>query len=129
MLRQVFLPVIFVCCWAIESSSAGLVGLPEIPTFSADDTLIIRRNEALAALTETDPWLVRRALDAMATAPAVSSRSADTPSNNKGKRKSGYEQPPQPQRNPDLDSFSRTSPEAAHDLFLLIKQARRPLNQ
>jgi hypothetical protein len=89
------------------------------PEFSSADQALIRRNAALEQLVRRDPVLVRRALDAIAaskaeTLPSYSDRSAKLPR---------PEPAPDPVHNPDLDQLGRSSPEAAHDLFQLIKKA------
>jgi hypothetical protein len=87
------------------------------PLFTASEHAIIDRNAALAALVGRDPGLVRCVLDAIAAAGA--SRSGA------GTKQRKYERAPDPARNPDLDYLGRSSPEAAHDLFQLIKRASR----
>ena len=87
------------------------------PSFSENEQQIIGRNAALSALVGSDPWLVRRVLDAIET--AGMSRSGGV-----GQcQPDQCEQPPDPKNNPDLEYLGRTSPEAAHDLFQLIKRA------
>jgi hypothetical protein len=89
------------------------------PTFTAAEQTVIDRNAALATLVGSDPWLVRRVLDAIAA--ADTSPPADA--NARDGRHTRVEPAPDPARNPDLDHLGRSSPEAAHDLFQLIKQA------
>ena len=77
---------------------------PAPPVFSAQDMAVINRNDTLKKALPDDPWLVRHLLDDMGrqTAPALA--------------------PPDgldPVKNPDL----RSSPEAAYDLFQLLKRA------
>jgi len=139
------LAMTFACCCGLCGTLAQGAKDPNVPAFSAEDQVIIKRNAALGALMDRDPWLVRRALDILANAPAISGRSGEVPAdgfgtkeavvkqggnkqgtNKQGKRKS-TETVPDPKHNPDLDEFSRASPEAAHDLFQLIKLAK-PVN-
>jgi hypothetical protein len=87
------------------------------PAFSAQEQAVIRRNSALNDLLPRDPVLVRKVLDAIAFANTGGARSND------GSKPRKPERPPNPKSNPDLESFGRASPEAAHDLFLLIKKA------
>jgi hypothetical protein len=103
---------------AVEGRArADMVGFPDAPpAFNAKEAQFIARNATLRSLKDSDPWLVRRALDAIAKVPA----NADT------------SQPP-PDRNsdPDLDRLKaspdldvlRTSPEALNDLFQVFKAA------
>ncbi len=87
------------------------------PEFTAADRVIIDRNTALGALVNRDPWLVRRVLDAIAKA-------ATKPAADEFERSTPRREPaPNPAQNPDLDNLGRSSPEAAHDLFQLIKRA------
>jgi hypothetical protein len=87
------------------------------PAFSAAEQAVIRRNSALHALLPRDPLLVRRVLDAIASANTGGARSND------GGKPRKPERPPNPKSNPDLENLGRASPEAAHDLFQLIKKA------
>jgi hypothetical protein len=134
MWKKMVLAMTIACCCGFGGSHAQVPGGTNAPSFSIEDQRIIKRNPALASLVQRNPWLVRRALDTLASVPLVSGRSADLPAiqqgagKQKGKRKSDAEPGLDLKRNPDLDEFSRTSPEAAHDLFQLIKRAGRPVN-
>ena len=89
---------------------ADLVGHPDAPpTFDAKDAQIIERNATLRELKDTDPWLVRRTLDALAKTPAAATASQRPGSNDP---------------DPDLDRL-RTSPEALNDLFQVFKAAAK----
>lgn len=101
-----------------DPALADLRHAEALPAFSASEQAIIHRNAALSALVGTDPWLVRRVLDAITVAGA--SRSGGDAERTPPRQ---YERPPEPARNPDLDYLGRSSPEAAHDLFQLIKRA------
>ena len=94
---------------AVEGSArADLIGHPNAPpAFDAKDTQVIERNATLRSLKETDPWLVRRALDALAQAPAPANAT-----------------PAAGDPDPDLDRL-RTSPEALNDLFQVFKAASK----
>jgi hypothetical protein len=87
------------------------------PAFSAEEQAVIRRNSALNDLLPRDPVLVRNVLDAIAFASTGGARSND------GSKPRKPERPPNPKSNPDLENLGRASPEAAHDLFQLIKKA------
>ncbi len=91
------------------------------PIFSVAEQAIIHRNAALNVLTETDPWLVRRVLDVLAQTDTQQGNARDAIA--PARRDAKQERPPEPERNPDLDYLGRSSPEAAHDLFQLIKRA------
>lgn len=100
---------------ASERAAAGDAAAP----FSTDDRVIIERNAALRQLASRDPRLVRAALDAIATAAQTSGTTTTSM-----ERDAVMSTPkPKPSRNPDLDNLERSSPEAAHDLFQLIKKA------
>jgi hypothetical protein len=95
------------------------------PGFTDSDLVIIHRNAALSAIVDRNPALVRRVLDAIASAQADAMSRAGARSGRDARPKR-YELTPDPARNPDLDQLDRSSPEAAHDLFQLIKQASKP---
>jgi hypothetical protein len=103
------------CLWVSPGLAAPPTGGPR-PEFTAAEETVIHRNSTLERLAQRDPWLVRQVLDAIAKAESegISDR---------GLMKGKYERPPEPGSNPDLDRLSRASPEAAHDLFQLIKKA------
>jgi hypothetical protein len=87
------------------------------PQFSPQERTIIERNADLKGVVGRNPRLVRRVLDAIAAAPAQPVGTGPTD------RGAISPEPPAPSRNPDLDNLERSSPEAAHDLFLLLKKA------
>jgi hypothetical protein len=130
MWTKLVLAMTIACCCGFGASHAQVPR--DTPPFSVEDQRIIKRNAALASLVRRDPWLVRQALDTLAGVPLVSGRNSGLPEiqqgagKQKGQRKPDAEPRLDLKRNPDLDEFSRTSPEAAHDLFQLIKQAGRP---
>lgn len=115
----------FVVLWVAIALPLGSVSAKpsrsvERPVFSLQDHTIIERNAALRRLVNRDPWLLRRVLDAITAADHLSGSAKST-------ERSAItgERHPVPSRNPDLDNLERSSPEAAHDLFLLIKKAGR----
>ena len=91
----------------------------ERPAFTAQDRTVIERNATLKGLVGRDPGLVRRVLDAIAAEPRPSEQVAGAMERDAVLTTP----PPKPSRNPDLDNLERSSPEAAHDLFQLIKKA------
>jgi hypothetical protein len=116
MTRQFRLAVLLILALPIGSAIAQAPS-SSAPQFSAQEQTIIRRNSALNDLLPRDPMLVRKVLDAIAFANTGGARSNDDSKRRKPER------PPNPKSNPDLESFGRASPEAAHDLFQLIKKA------
>ena len=89
------------------------------PRFTLAEEVIIARNDALVELLKIDAWSVRRIVDAMAAAkqrPPARDRQRDL-----GDR-AGDAVRIDPLRNPDLEIFQRASPEAAYDLFQLLKR-------
>ena len=102
-----------------DPAIAELRGVPKgAPDFTTDELLMIWRNLALAEAVKVDPWVVRGLLDSLERPgehEAVSGRTAE---------------PRLPSElfdhkaNPDADRLQRASPEAVHDLFQLIKQAK-----
>jgi hypothetical protein len=98
--------------------------------FTIAEEAIIDRNETLRSLYQTDPAMVRRVLDTLKSRGQSTDRQRDVfgPSA-PGDPGSGPRDPSQaeatfdPATNPDLAIFQRASPEAAHDLFQLLKKA------
>src|ERR1700761_1110392 len=74
--------------------SAELAAEPNLPQFSKTDIERIQRNASLRELYRSNPWLTYRVL------PTIDEK-----------------------RDPDLGQFQRVAPEAAVDLFALIKKA------
>jgi hypothetical protein len=56
-----------------------------LPRFTAEETRTVSRNEVLQALIETDPWLVRDFLDALAQRQAADTTAADAADQAAGK--------------------------------------------
>ncbi|MGY3610117.1 hypothetical protein [Bradyrhizobium sp. Leo121] len=82
-------------------------------SFSKAELSIIDRNQTLQTLMKSHPQAVRQALDLMQQ-------------NRVGSRSTGSEESLQSRDesvvDPDLDELERSNPEAARDLFLLIKR-------
>lgn len=123
--------ILFLACAMSLLAGATLQPASAAPRpFTIAEEAIIERNEALRSIYETDPALVRRVLDALKS-PA---KSRDKQRNVFGPKVPGG-QPPgpidpsepgaefDPATNPDLAILQRGSPEAAHDLFQLLKKA------
>jgi hypothetical protein len=89
------------------------------PFFSAADQQIIKRNATLSQLVKRDPWLVKQVLQAIAAPP----RQAPETGGRQGMTRERGAVAPVSDRDPDLQQLERSSPEAAHDLFQLIKKA------
>lgn len=120
MLRKDLLAIL-VAMLLTEPAVAELQGVrTRDPTFTQAEIVIIGRNAALSQILNTDPWLVRKLLDAAASADQNHTGSppsvADGPSHEDAV-------PVDPNENPDLPQLQRASPEAVHDLFQLLKQA------
>lgn len=103
------------------AGAAGAQAPPGAPPgFSPAEQKVIARNALLRSAVQSDPALVRRALDALAKLDEGQMRAG-------GMIESG--KTAQPKRtttpNPDLDRLERASPEALDDLFQLLKQAGR----
>ena len=104
------------CGLIVGPARAELVSSPNLPPFSAEDQVIIARNETLKAVVQTEPWIVFRVLrDLDAAGPTT--RSFDG--------SSGVLPTPQfdAKKDPDLQLVPRASAEASQDLFALIKKA------
>lgn len=96
--------------------------------FTIAEEAIIERNEALRSVYQTDPALVRRALNAMKSRGPNKDKQRDVfgPGTPVTAGRNAPAQPGEeidPAANPDLAIFQRGSPEAAHDLFQLLKKA------
>jgi len=96
---------------------ADLIPAPALPQFSKADIARIERNATLRELYLHNPWLTYRVL-----------RTIDESSGTT--REAKPSQPPSPatgpfneKRDPDLSELHRVAPEAAVDLFALIKKA------
>jgi hypothetical protein len=99
-------------------ATAQMRALPEgMPSFSSAEVLLINRNDALRALVERSPWAARHVLDVMSQSELGQARSM--PIAPSGPVPETLELPG---RNPDIDRTMRASPEAARDLFQLLKQ-------
>jgi hypothetical protein len=95
--------------------------------FTAADEIIIARNEVMRDLRRTHPQDLRRILDALAFVaakrnddPEFHRRPARRVPQNRNNERPAFD----PERNPDLEIYQRSSAEAAHDLFQLLKQVR-----
>ena len=105
------------------AESANPSGGP--PKFTLAEEIIIARNDALGELAKVDPWSVRKILDAIT---AARQKQPEAPAAERPRDVTGA--PPRAPgviidsaRNPDLEYFQRASPEAAYDLFQLLKRA------
>jgi len=96
--------------------------------FTPADEVVIERNQVLQDLRRVSPRDVRRILDALAF--ASSKRNEDPEFHRKPARRMQRDNNPadrpafDPEKNPDLVVYQRSSPEAAHDLFQLLKQIK-----
>src|SRR5947208_14776736 len=105
----------------LGSRRGACAGESAAPVFTSVEKGIIARNEALSTLVKTDPWTVRKTLDAI----AASSKDRKSPAEAETKRldldDEASESNPavDPERNPDLSRLQRASPEALFDLFQL----------
>jgi hypothetical protein len=113
---------------AILSAALAIAGTTvhgaaqETPRFTLAEERIIARNEALSALLASDPWGVRRIVDAMAAAKQPRGKVKGRKRDMAEPRSGDGTVPFDPLRNPDLVIFQRASPEAAYDLFQLLKR-------
>jgi hypothetical protein len=106
MHRKYFLAVIIMTTLLIGPAGADSTGAP--PSFTPDEQVIIDRNASLRDMSKANPWVARRLLDALQKI---------------GPESKSHQAPPPTGNNPDLDRLERSSPEAALDLFQLLKQA------
>jgi hypothetical protein len=107
----------------IFASAAAHGETQRTPRFTLAEESIIARNDMLSALLAVDPVGVRKIVDAI----VASKQRSSSPKRKRGRT---VDKPPSgdgavvidPARNPDLIVFQRASPEAAYDLFQLLKQ-------
>ena len=89
---------------------AELKGVPaDAPVFTREEMALIDRNKTLSEAAKADPWTVRKLLDAV----KQSQKDKGAPTFPPGGEGSDL----------NLEQTPRASPEAAHDLFQLLKQA------
>jgi len=96
---------------------ADLLPDPALPQFSPSDIARIERNVTLRNLYLHNPWLTYRVLRVIDE--AVETRRDAVP----GQKPPPGSPPFDEKRDPDLGEFQRVAPEAAVDLFALIKKA------
>ena len=104
-----------VCAWTPAASAPQ-----PAPRFTMAEQVIIARNDALTALMPVDPWGVRKIVDALNAVQARPAPGEPAPRRDPQRDVGSVEI--DPQRNPDLAFFQRASPEAAYDLFQLLKR-------
>jgi hypothetical protein len=113
----------------LSSAAAGSRPNKAAPQFTLAEEVIIARNDALSALLRIDPSGVRTVLDAIAAARRLAP--SDKSAKGDGKTRDVFGDPRlrdgkfriDPQQNPDLKIlFQRASPEAAYDLFQILKR-------
>ncbi|WP_454620431.1 hypothetical protein [Bradyrhizobium cenepequi] len=96
---------------------ADLAPAPALPQFSKTDLTRIERNATLRELYLYNPWLTYRVLRAIDE--AVETRRDLGPSQSPPPASPPFDE----KRDPDLGEFQRVAPEAAVDLFAMIKKA------
>jgi len=105
-------PAVIAMTLGLTHAAVAEIGArPEQPAFTSTDLTIINRNESLKQIVTEDPWVVYRVLRAMDGA----ARELVTPAVRPEVRVD-------PKRDPDLGDLPRVAPEAAHDLFILLKK-------
>lgn len=114
---SVMAPVVLALALGLaQPAAADMVGEGG-PTFTAPEVELILRNESLRRALETSPWAVHGALRILETQSRVGEFALPP---------RGPEAPPKPpeaSKDPDIDALERVAPEAALDLFTLLKQA------
>ena len=98
----------------VSPVSAELAAEPNVPQFSRADIDRIERNASLRELYQYNPWLTYRVLR---TIDDQSTARQEIPPDQR--RPAPFDE----KRDPDLGQFQRVAPEAAVDLFALIKKA------
>ena len=82
------------------------------PSFTPAEVELIARNDSLRSALKTEPWLVLRAVKLL-----------DQPHVGRDLPIGDGERRPTARPNPDMGRFQRIAPEAAQDLFALLKKA------
>lgn len=104
------------------TAAADIEADPPQPAFTAADRATIARNASLREAAARDPWVVYRVLRAIDTGvPAAGSPREESPAPDSKPPADGFDSA----RDPDLGNLQRVAPEAAHDLFMLIKKATK----
>jgi len=99
------------------TARAELAADPPLPQFSKADIALIERNVTLRELYLYNPWLTYRVLRTM------DAESATKKDMNPDQQHPSASVPFDEKRDPDLGEFQRVAPEAAVDLFAMIKKA------
>lgn len=123
MTRRDLMVIAAMLAMMADPAIAELRGVPKgAPNFTKDELLIISRNQALSQVVKVDPWVVRRLLDTLddPNERGIISNRAAEPQLPSGRPTELFD----PNANPDAERLQRASPEAVHDLFQLIKQAK-----
>jgi hypothetical protein len=107
-------PALIVLTLGMGASRADMVAAPDMPAFTRADLAVIERNEALKQSLPDAPWLVYKILRALEH---PHDKGGILDGSSLRKKFDG-------RRDPDLAGLERTEPEAAHDLFLLLKKAK-----
>ena len=110
MLRKAFFAILMFLHGATAWSQ-------DAPRFTLEEETLIARNEALLELLPLDPQGVRKIVDAVVAAKGKPP-AAPVPQRQRDVTAVVID----PVRNPDLEVFQRASPEAAYDLFQLLKR-------
>jgi len=93
---------------------------PPLPQFSKTDIARIERNDTLRALYSSNPWLTYRVLRSIDAGAATNRDMLPGAQHQTAPVTAPHFDPG---RDPDLDHLQRIAPEAAADLFALIKKA------
>lgn len=109
-LRHLAIAALAVQLYACPASAD--VAARSAPEFTAEERVVIERNNTLKLLVKDDPWTVKSFLDVLMT--LAPDGDGETALGDDGGT---------PSSNPDIDKLERSSPEAAHDLMQIIKQA------
>ncbi len=126
MIRRIILGIVACATLLATAAASGPNNAP--PKFTFAEQVVIARNDALNELLPLNPWGVRKILDTMAAAKEQPVR----PKTPRYRDVFGGDGAPKdslrldPTKNPDLDIlFQHASPEAAYDLFQILKQVGR----
>lgn len=114
-------PALLALGLGLSEPALAASGPTPLPEFSAAQLELIARNETLRAVLSRQPWLVHRVLKEMEKARAAGDERAAPLAEPRRTRKERFDK----MRDPDLNGMERVSPEAAYDLFQMLKKVRQ----
>lgn len=122
--RSLVLSLALAGAFALSGAEAQFAG--DTPSFSTVEEQVFRDNPDLEQLKKKDPGLARFVLNELSARAESSPRGADHPAKDMALSEEMKRDPDLKrllESNPALAEMARSSPEAAHDLLVLIRSA------